>query len=594
MGNFKINEKDLFFIVKEQLNYGSLCSLDRYRELDTETLDMLVTEAVKFGKGVLEPLQNIGEKWGIVFENGKIQCSPEFKEAFRKYANNGWIAVARDTTFGGQGFPRLMRIVVNDIMYGAAQAFNMSGTLTHGAGHLIENFASDELKEQFVPRMYKGEWTGTMCLTEADAGSNLGAVKTTAFRNGDNFSIKGTKTFISWGEHDLTENIVHLVLARIKGAPDGIRGLSLFIVPKIRVNSDGFLGESNDVICSGAESKLGLHACPTCVLNFGENDRCIGWLCGEENRGMAHMFQMVNAGRINVALAGLALASTAYQNALAYAKERIQGHDLAGRKSGYVPIIEHPDIRRMLLWMKAMVEGMRSMIYAAAYWSDLAFEDSDIKRKRHYEALTDFMTPILKAYCADMSFNVCAAAMQCLGGYGYCKEYPLEQYLRDSKILSLFEGTNGIQSMDLMGRKMRINGGEPFEAYVSDLEDFCHRNNNVQGLREEIGALSKAAKLLAEVALVMKDRVGSDPLQWGSYTYPALLCFGDVTIAWRLLDMALIAKRSIDRDGPNDYYMGKVIQATYFMHTILPLTVARLSTCVRGGREIVEMPEKGF
>lgn len=594
MSHFMLNEKDIFFILREQLDYGSLCTLDRYQELDLETLDMLVTEAIKFGKGLLEPLQQIGEKWGVVFENGKILCAPEFKEAFKKYADNGWIAVARDTRYGGQEFPRLMRIVANDVMYGAAQAFNMSATLTHGAGHLIESFASEELKELFVPKMYGGKWAGTMCLTEANAGSDLGAIKTTAFRNRDQYSIKGTKMFISWGDHDLTENIIHLVLARIKGAPEGIRGLSLFIVPKFRIGPDGSPAEPNDVICGGAESKMGLHAAPTCMLHFGENDGCKGYLCGKENLGMAQMFQMVNAGRINVGLAGVAVASTAYQNALAYVKERIQGHDLASRKSGAVPIIAHPDVRRMLLWMKAVVDGLRSMTYAGAYWSDLAAEHPEKAERRYYQMLTDFMTPIIKAYCAEMSFKVCGTAMQCLGGYGYCKEYPLEQYLRDSKILSLFEGTNGIQSMDLMGRKMRLNGGEPFNTYMNELENFCNKNKGNPILNKEIQGLSRAAKSLAEVALAMKDMAELDPLQWGSYAYPMLVCFGDVTVAWRLLDMALVAQKAMDRNGLNDFYRGKVMQATYFADVILPLTVARLITCLREGREIVEMPEGAF
>jgi len=594
MGHFKINEKDLFFILKEQLDYGSLCSLDRYRDFDPETLDMLLNEAIKFGKGVFDPLQEISEKRGFVFEKGKIRCAPEFKQAFKKYAENGWIAVARDTKYGGQGFPRLMRIAVNDVMYGAAQAFNMSATLTHGAGHLIESCASEDLKELFVPKMYGGEWAGTMCLTEANAGSDLGSIKTTAFRNGDHFKIKGTKMFVSWGDHDLTENIIHMVLARVEGAPEGLRGLSLFIVPKIRICPEGSLGEPNDVICGGAESKMGLHASPTCVLHFGENAGCVGYLCGQENQGMAHMFQMVNGGRINVGLTGVAVASTAYQNALAYVKERIQGRDLAGRKPGSVLIIEHPDVRRMLLWMKAMVDGIRSMTYSCAYWMDLASELPCKKQRSHYKALIDFMTPILKAYCSDKSFKVCATAIQCLGGYGYCKEYPLEQYLRDSKILSLFEGTNGIQSMDLMGRKMQIDNGAPFKAYMAELEGFCQENMENKGLRKEIKSLSLLVKQLRDVALEMKKRMKSDLFQWGSYTYPILLCFGDVTVAWRLLDMAIAAQKAIDRDERSDFYAGKIIQATYFADTILPVTSARLGTCIRKGNEIAEMPVTAF
>lgn len=594
MGHFKVNERDLFFILKEQLNYGNLCRLNRYKGLDEETLDMLVTEAVKFARAKIDPLQDIGEDWGVVFEDGQVRCAPEFRDAFRLYGENGWIAAARDPEYGGQGFPHMMRIVINDLMYGAAQSFNMAPSLTHGAAHLIENFATDELKELFVPRMFRGQWAGTMALTEPGAGSNLAAIRTTAQREGDIFKINGGKIFISWGEHDLTENIIHLVLARIKGAPDGIKGISLFIVPKIKVLPDGSLGDSNDVICTGVEKKLGLHASPTCSLSFGDNDRCVGYLCGEENRGLAHMFQMMNAARINTGVSGMTLASTAYQNALDYAKERIQGADLARRRSDYIPIIDHPDVRRMLLWMKAMVDGMRSMIYTGAFWSDLALELDEGGEKRHYQALVDFMTPIIKAYCSDMGFRVCETAIQCLGGYGFCKEYPLEQYLRDAKIMSLYEGTNGIQSMDLLGRKMRINDGAPFKAYMYEIKKFIDRNIDHPVFRKDVRALSEATKGLGEVAREMSGRAVADPLQWASYTYPALLCFGDITICWRLLDMALTAQRAISHGRENQFYVGKVKQATYFTGTTLPLTMARLHTCIRKGREVVDMPVDAF
>ena len=424
MGHFKVNEKDIFFVLKDQLNYGSLCQLERYQDLDPETLDMLVTEAVKFAKEVIDPLQEIGEKWGVVFEDGKVRCAPEFREAFRLCGKNGWTAAARDPEYGGQGFPHMMRIVINDLLYGAAQSFNMAPSLTHGAAHLIESFATDELKERFVPKMFGGEWAGTMCLTEPNAGSDLSTVRTTAFPEGDHYQIKGTKIFISWGDHDLTDNIVHLILARIDGAPEGVKGISLFIVPKIKVLSYGSLGEYNDVICSGVEKKLGLHASPTCVLNFGDNNQCIGYLCGQENKGLVHMFQMMNSARINTGVSAMTLASTAYQNALAYVKDRVQGRDVSRKTPGAVPIILHPDVRRMLLWMKAMVDGMRSMIYTGAFWSDLALEMPEGDEKQHYQSLIDFMTPIIKAYCSDMGFRVCEIAIQCLGGYGFSRNIP--------------------------------------------------------------------------------------------------------------------------------------------------------------------------
>jgi hypothetical protein len=392
----------------------------------------------------------------------------------------------------------------------------------------------------------------------------------------------------------MAENIIHLLLARVEGAPEGVRGISLFVVPKIKVHPDGSLGEPNDVVCTAVEKKLGLHASPTCALTFGENDTCTGYLCGEENRGLPHMFQMMNQARINTGVSGTTLASLAYQNALAYAKERIQGSDIAGRKKGYVPIIDHPDVRRMLLWMKATVDGMRSMIYSSAFWSDLAMEMPEGDEKGHYQGLLDFMTPIVKAYCSDMGFRVCETAIQCMGGYGYCKEYPVEQYLRDSKIASLYEGTNGIQSMDLMGRKMRVQDGAPFKAFMAEIQTFLRENEDHPLLGGEVRNLAGVVKRLGEVAAHMGEMMHSDPLQWASYTYPALLCFGDVTMGWRLLDMAVVAQKAMDRGGKNDFYRGKVMQATYYAGITLPLTAARLETCLRKGREVTDMPEGAF
>ena len=594
MPHFKVNQKDIFFILKEQLNYASLCSLERYKDLNEKTLDMLVSEAITFARGALDPLQEIGEDWGVRFEKGKVTCAPEFRKVFKQYGQDGWIAAARDEEYGGQGFPNMMRIVINDMMYGACQAFNMAPSLTHGAAHLIESFGTAEQKERFVPRMFDGTWAGTMCLTEPDAGSNLAALQTTAFPQEDHYKIKGFKIFISWGDHDLTENIIHLVLARIDGAPEGVKGISLFIVPKIKVNPDLSLGNPNDVVCTAVEDKLGLHGSPTCALTFGAGDNCIGYLCGHANMGLAHMFQMMNAARINTGVSGMALASTAYQNVLEYTKIRVQGRDVAGRKAGNVPIIDHPDVRRMLLWMKAMVDGMRSLIYTGAFWQDYALELPDGDDKMHHQNLVDFMTPIIKAYCSDMGFRVCETAIQCLGGYGYCKEYPIEQYLRDAKIMSLYEGTNGIQSMDLLGRKMRINNGAPYLAYKAQIQKFFKTHINHSRFGTSVRYLSEVFDRLDQMADDLKDKMVSDPLLWASNTYPALLAFSEVTMAWRLLDMAIIASDAMDSGRGNDFYLGKVLQGTYFVDVTLPHTLATVDVCLRAGREVVDIPVRGF
>ncbi|MCF8104570.1 MAG: acyl-CoA dehydrogenase [Desulfohalobiaceae bacterium] len=595
MDSFKVDQRDLFFILKDQLNYKKLCGLERYKDLNEKTLGLLISEAVNFARGVVAPLNEIGEEQPPRFENGRVVCPAAFREAFQQYGEQGWTAAARDVRYGGQGFPHMLRIVINDLMYGACQAFNMAPSLTHGAAHLIESFGTQEQKERFVPRMYDGTWAGTMCLTEAGAGSNLAVLETTATPEGDRYRIRGNKIFISWGEHDIAENIIHLVLARIKGAPPGVRGISLFIVPKIRVDRNGGLGEANDVVCTGIEKKMGLHGSPTAALTFGGKGGCIGYLCGRENRGLAHMFQMMNSARINTGVSGMAMAGTAYQNALAYAKERRQGRDLTGRDSAQIPIIDHPDVRRMLLWMKAMVDGMRSMIYSGAYWDDLARELPPGQEKERHQNLVDFLTPIIKAYCSDMGFRVCETAVQCLGGYGYCRDYPLEQYLRDTKIMSLYEGTNGIQSMDLMGRKMTIKGGACFQAFRREIGDFCEQNRLDNELGGRVRALAAVLERLWEAAGKMQERYRSDQFLWASCTYPALMAFGEVTMAWRLLDLALVARSAAENKGRrNDFHLGKVHQAKYFVDITLPHTLATIETCLRPGREVVDMPKAAF
>lgn len=595
MTHFKINQKDIFFILKEQLEYGSLCTLEKFKTLDEKTLDMLVTEALRFAKGAVAPLNEIGEEQGLGFENGEVTCPEGFREVFKRYGEDGWTAAARDPEWGGQGFPGMMRIVINDFMYGACQSFNMAPSLTHGAAHLIESFGTEELKKAYVPRMFDGTFAGTMCLTEPNAGSDLSATETMAYPDGDHYKIKGNKIFISWGEHDLAENIVHLVLARIEGAPEGVRGISLFVVPKYRLNDDGSVGGANDVVCTGIEEKLGLHASPTAALAFGGKDGCIGYLCGEPNKGLAHMFQMMNAARINTGVSGMTLGSTAYINALEYARQRVQGRDVAKRKTGSVPLIDHPDVRRMLLWMKASVDGMRSMIYASAFWADLASESGDPETVRHYQGLVDFMTPIVKAYCSDVGFEVCSTAMQCLGGYGYCRDYPIEQYLRDARIMGLYEGTNGIQSIDLMGRKMRVDDGSMYKAFRAELAAFIDKNRDHDGLGGYVKALEDAFGKVRTMTDTMVDRAGSDPLQWSSYTYPALLCYGDLVMAWRLLDMAIIAWDRAGKKGKkNEFFQGKVTQATFFTDMTLPHTIVRAESCMREGREIADIPDGAF
>jgi hypothetical protein len=466
--------------------------------------------------------------------------------------------------------------------------------------------------------MYSGEWAGTMCLTEPHAGSDVGALKTSAKRNPDGtFSITGTKIFITDGNHDLTENIVHPVLARIEGAPPGTKGISLFLVPKYRVNPDGTLGEFNDITVGGVEHKMGIHGSPTCVLNFGDEGRCIGELLGEENQGMRIMFLMMNEARIGVGLQGLATASTAYLHALKYAKERIQGVDIRNFRdpeAPRVPIICHPDVRRMLMTMKSLVEGIRGMIYYTAYCGDRARTAKDDAERSKWMGFVDLLTPVVKAYSTDMGFRVTELAMQVHGGYGYIKEYPIEQFMRDIKIASIYEGTNGIQALDLVARKLGMGKGMVFMSFLGEVSAFIESAKGGNGDLEEAVKLLEASKnAVAEVAMFFASKAKEDLRVPVLYACPFLELFGDMIVGWQLLWQARTAQERLraiyeekgastpeardrlfqeSRDAA--FYAGKVAAARFFANTFLTLSPAKAQVIKSGEKAALEIPEGGF
>jgi alkylation response protein AidB-like acyl-CoA dehydrogenase len=444
-----------------------------------------------------------------------------------------------------------MRLAVDDLFFGANISLNLGMLLTPGAAHLIEAFGSQEQKDLFCERMYTGQWGGTMCLTEPQAGSDVGAAKTKARKDGDGYLIEGEKIFITFGDHDLTENIIHLVLARVEGAPSGTKGLSLFIVPKIRVNPDGSLGEPNDVVCSSIEHKMGIHGSPTCTMTFGSNGDCRGWLVGEENKGMRAMFQMMNEARMGVGMQGAALANASYQAALAYAKERTQGSHIMRFKdpnAPRVPITEHPDVRMMLLRQKAYAEGCRSLLLFAGFCHDRAATATDEKDGERYRALEDFLTPICKAYCTDMGFRVTEWGIQIHGGYGYLQDYPVEQHMRDSKIASLYEGTNGIQALDLVGRKMPQKNGQCLRAISGMIKAFLAEHRDHPVFKSQVAELAKARETWSNVNRAMAAAASKRDLMMpllGATTYLALC--GDLLLAYFLLDQAVKAWAKLER-----------------------------------------------
>jgi len=606
MPEYYVDERDIKFQLFEYLGIEKLLEFDTYSQFSREEFEMVLSEAVKLAKNTLAPINKLGDEEGVKFEKGKVTTPKEFKEAYKKYTEGGWTGMSSNPEYGGQGFPQVVGTATGEIFVGSNVSFTMAPGLTRGAADLIEDCGTKEMKETYIPKMLSGEWCGTMCLTEPQAGSAVGDLSTSAKPTGKlgEYLISGNKIFITFGEHDFTPNIIHLVLARIEGAPKGIKGVSLFLVPKYRVNPDGSMGEFNDVSCGSIEHKLGIHASPTCVLNFGDNGKCVGYIIGEPNKGIKYMFKMMNEARIGVGLQGQSLASAAYQLSLRYAQERIQGVDIREMKNvdaPRVPIIVHPDIRRMLIYQKAYVEGLRALLYKTAFFGDLlkankAAGNADEADK--YQDLIDLFTPVCKAYSSDNAFRCIELAMQIYGGYGYSAEYGIEQYLRDSKIASIYEGANGIQALDLLGRKIAIKGGMLFMRYMTDLNAFTDENKSHPALANEIKILEKGRDALAETTMSFASMSMSGNLLYPVLqAYPYMDMFGHVLVSHLLLEQAVVASKKLDalfaaKGASSDdskralikdhadarFYAAKVETAKFFANYVLPHVFAIAQT----------------
>jgi alkylation response protein AidB-like acyl-CoA dehydrogenase len=545
MTDFAADLRDVKFVLFEQLQMEKLLATDRYKEFAREDLEMILDEGYKFAKEVLGPINSAMDREGCTFKDGKVTIPKAFHGAYKLFSEGGWGSLAHSKEFGGQGAPYSLTLGVYDFFFGACISFNLGALLTTGAAHLIEVWGSPAIKKMYVERMYTGKWSGTMCLTEPQAGSDVGASSTKAHPEGDHFLIEGEKIFITFGDQDLTPNIVHAVLARIDGAPKGTKGLSLFVVPKYRANADGSLGEFNDVTCAGIEHKLGIHATPTCSLVFGQNGKCHGWLLGEPGGGMKAMFQMMNEARISVGLQGAAQANAAFQAALTFSKERLQGPDIRNFKdpdAPKVPIIRHPDVRMMLMRQKAYSEGMRALLLFTAFCEDMSHTAKEDRERARYTGLVEILTPICKAYCSDMAFRVAEWALQCHGGYGYVSEYPAEQYLRDIKIASIYEGTNGIQAMDLVARKLALAGGAHLMALVGLINQFIDSKKEHELLKTQIAALAAARDAWGATNGFFMGCAAQKKLLVPLVNASGYLSLcGDMLMAYFLLDQATIA-----------------------------------------------------
>mgnify|MGYP002639175222 CR=1 FL=1 len=595
------DRRDQEFVLHEMLDVSDLANHQLFKEFNKKTMDMIVSEARNLAVKELLPINKDGDEQGCTLENGNVRVPESFHKVFKLFCEGEWIAMCDDPEFGGQGMPQVLATTAGELFTGANCSLLMYPGLTHGAGKLVEEFGTKEQKQLYLTNLYTGKWAGTMCLTESEAGSDVGNLSTTAKRNADGtFTITGNKIFISGGDHDLTENIIHPVLARIEGAPAGTRGISLFLVPKYRVNKDGSLGKANDVVCTGLEKKMGIHGNSTASLSFGSKGNCTGELLGEENKGMKAMFVMMNEARLGVGMQGFGFATASYINAVNYARERIQGTDLMkifDKDPKPVAIINHPDVKRQLMSMKAYVDGMRSLLYYTALCFDKVKIAETKEEKDKYDGLIELLTPIVKAYCTDRSFEVCVQGVQVFGGYGFIREYPQEQLLRDCKITSIYEGTNGIQAMDFLGRKLGLKKGKPFMDLLSEMNKTIEAAKKIEGLDALAGKVELAVNKLGVLAMHMGMTAMSEKvLDAFATAHPFLDITGDVCLAWLELWRAVVAAPKIEKAKKKDkvFYQGQVKTAQYFITWVLPSTLGKMEALLGNIPAIMEMPDAAF
>ncbi|MDY0360762.1 MAG: acyl-CoA dehydrogenase [Desulforegulaceae bacterium] len=597
MAQLIADKRDVDFVLHEQFSIGDFSEYDKFSDYNKKTIDMIMKEAVNLAVKEILPLQKISDD-GCVFDAGKVSVPKEYHKVYKNYCEGGWLAMYDDPDWGGQGMPKTVSLAANEYFYGACNSFMLFHMLSHGAAKLIENYGTEDQKNKCLKNMYSGKWSGTMLLTEPEAGSDVGALITSAVKNPDGtYSIKGQKIFISGGEQDMVENIIHPTLARIEGAPEGTRGISLFLVPKFRINEDGSLGEFNNVECTGIEHKMGLHGNCTCSLDLGGKGECIGTLIGEENKGMAAMFQMMNEARQMVGLQGFANATASYIYAMNYARERRQTkHMTAAPGSGPAFIIEHPDVKRQLLFMKSHVEGMRSLIYYGGLLYDKMAVSESADEKAALSGILEVLTPIIKGYITDRAFEVCSQGVQVYGGYGFIEEYPVAQLLRDTRIFQIYEGTNGIQSIDLLGRKLGMKKGKPFMDFLNEIQKTISEAMKVDEVKELAADFSQYFEKYAKTAKILGEKAGSDEvLKAFSFSLPFLDTTGDLSMAWMLLWRASVAAPKLGQKKKDDnFYKGQINTARYFIKTILPVSSGKLDAIAQTDGSIADMEDAMF
>ncbi len=591
---YKAPVRDLSFVLHDVLEVERYANHLADADLSRDLIDQIIEEGGKFAEEVIAPINRPGDQEGCTIAGDVVTTPKGWKEAYHQMVEAGWTSLAFGTEYGGQGLPSIVSMAVGQFTAGASAAFSMYPGLTGGAYHGIEASASDELKQKYLPKMATGEWTGTMNLTEPQCGTDLGMVRTKAVPNGDgSYSITGQKIWISAGEHDFADNIIHTVLARVEGAVPGIKGLSLFVVPKFLVNEDGSIGERNGVSCAGLEHKMGIHGNATCVMAY-ENAK--GWLIGEEGRGMNNMFVVMNEARLGTGLQGLAIGDAAYQAAVEFANDRLQGRALTGAKNPdgpADPIMVHPDVRRMLLESKAFVEGGRAFILWTALQADLqkSSDEATATKAKDYMGL---ITPVLKAYLTDKGFHVASLAMQVHGGSGYTEHFPASQYLRDARITMIYEGTNGIQALDLVGRKLPSNGGRAIMSWFADIDAFVAENGDNEAIKPFVDGLADTKKKLQDGTMWLMQNGMANPDNAAAASTDYLHIFGLTALAYMWAQMAKSASAKIAAGDADPYYVTKLQTGQYFIERILPDASAHLAKMKTGAEVLMQMPAEAF
>ena len=585
---------DMKFALKEVVDVESLSELPAFNEVGLEALDSLLDEASRFFNEVISPTNRTGDLEGSVLKNdGSVSTPTGFREAYAQYVDAGWGAISFDPEYGGGGFPWLVGIAITEMLTAANMALSLNPMLTQGSIHALSAHGSQEQKLAWLPKLITGEWAGTMNLTEPQAGSDVGALTTKAeIQDDGTYKITGQKIYITWGEHDLTENIIHLVLARTPDAPPGTKGISLFIVPKFVVNDDGSIGQENDIKCLSIEHKLGIHASPTCVLQFGDNGGATGYIVGEENSGMRYMFTMMNQARLAVGLEGLAVADRAYQQALDYALERMQGRRADTPKGESVPIIDHPDVRRMLMTMKAYIEAMRCMIYLNAKSIDIAHHHPDQDERTRGSELTDLLTPLSKSWCTDLGNELTSLGIQIHGGMGFVEETGAAQHYRDIRIAGIYEGTNGIQAIDLVGRKLSMRKGDVVRELLLEINETASELHSAD--LEGIGKpLEDAVQDMQAATEWLIENGGASTDDGLAGATPYLRMFGTTVGGWLLAKSALQAKKQIDEGNDSAFLHAKIETATFFAEQLLPQVSGLLPAAVSGAHSLYAIkPER--